>query len=217
MFANVAIFSYLCQTNYNKNVKDMNRYVLFFALILMTMVQNVSAQDLNATDVENSDCLSHTRAAGDNQEPTIVLTKDGSILSVQLLNYRSNCGTKDFNIMPGISDDGNGNPCSVSIDVVPVIPAEKDCWCPFNISFTIHNLELNVFYLKCWWYEGLVELTDGETLSLEYKHESAIYGISDIDYSSVAPMTIYDLQGRRLTDKPTKGIYIQNGKKVVIK
>lgn len=27
----------------------------------------------------------------------------------------------------------------------------------------------------------------------------------------------YDLQGRRLTDKPSKGVYIQNGKKVVIK
>ena len=27
----------------------------------------------------------------------------------------------------------------------------------------------------------------------------------------------FDLQGRRLNDKPSKGIYIQNGKKVVIK
>ena len=29
--------------------------------------------------------------------------------------------------------------------------------------------------------------------------------------------TVYDLQGRRLTSKPTKGIYIQNGRKVVVK
>ena len=28
---------------------------------------------------------------------------------------------------------------------------------------------------------------------------------------------LYDLQGRRLTAKPTKGIYIQNGKMVVVK
>jgi hypothetical protein len=28
---------------------------------------------------------------------------------------------------------------------------------------------------------------------------------------------IYDLQGRRLTQKPTKGVYIQDGKKVVVK
>ena len=31
------------------------------------------------------------------------------------------------------------------------------------------------------------------------------------------PTAIYDLQGQRLTDKPRKGVYIQNGKKVVIK
>ena len=29
--------------------------------------------------------------------------------------------------------------------------------------------------------------------------------------------TLYDLHGRRLTAKPTKGIYIQNGKKYVVK
>ena len=28
---------------------------------------------------------------------------------------------------------------------------------------------------------------------------------------------VYNLQGQRLTNKPSKGIYIQNGKKVVIK
>ena len=28
---------------------------------------------------------------------------------------------------------------------------------------------------------------------------------------------LYDLQGRRLNAQPTKGVYIQNGKKVVIK
>ena len=28
---------------------------------------------------------------------------------------------------------------------------------------------------------------------------------------------LFDLLGRRLTGKPTKGIYIQNGKKVVVK
>ena len=35
--------------------------------------------------------------------------------------------------------------------------------------------------------------------------------------SDVKVPSFYDLQGRRLTGKPTKGIYIQNGKKVVIK
>ena len=29
--------------------------------------------------------------------------------------------------------------------------------------------------------------------------------------------TLYDLQGRRLTSQPSKGVYIQSGKKVVVK
>jgi hypothetical protein len=28
---------------------------------------------------------------------------------------------------------------------------------------------------------------------------------------------VYDLQGRRLAQKPTKGVYIQDGKKVIVK
>ena len=35
--------------------------------------------------------------------------------------------------------------------------------------------------------------------------------------STLATSTLYNLQGQRLTDKPRKGVYIQNGKKVVIK
>ena len=31
------------------------------------------------------------------------------------------------------------------------------------------------------------------------------------------PSGIYDLQGRRLNGKPSKGVYIENGRKVVTK
>ena len=41
--------------------------------------------------------------------------------------------------------------------------------------------------------------------------------VSNINHitSNQATKTIYDLQGRRLSEKPAKGIYIQNGKKIV--
>lgn len=45
--------------------------------------------------------------------------------------------------------------------------------------------------------------------------ELAIRGITTT--TKDAPLDIYDLQGRRLSGQPTKGVYIQNGKKVVIK
>ena len=50
-------------------------------------------------------------------------------------------------------------------------------------------------------------------------HGSPITAIEDrinIDNSSKSSH-LYDLQGRRLSTQPTKGVYIQNGKKVVIK
>ena len=34
---------------------------------------------------------------------------------------------------------------------------------------------------------------------------------------SNSPIVPYDLQGRQLAQKPTKGVYIQDGKKVVVK
>ena len=41
-------------------------------------------------------------------------------------------------------------------------------------------------------------------------------GISQIDNGKSAIENYYDLQGRRV-DRPTKGLYIVNGKKVIIK
>lgn len=38
-----------------------------------------------------------------------------------------------------------------------------------------------------------------------------------IQHGNVKPCVIHDLQGRRLTGKPTKGVYIQNGRKVVVR
>ena len=42
-------------------------------------------------------------------------------------------------------------------------------------------------------------------------------GISDVNQNTGKELEHYDLQGRRLTDKPASGVYIENGRKVVIK
>lgn len=104
--------------------------------------------------------------------PTIILEKEGNILSVQVLNVESNCATSDFNVKSSVSEGSDGLPCTLSIKVAPVTGEElADCICHFNVSFTVHNLEQNVFYLDCWWYKGLVELKDGEPLVLEDVYE----------------------------------------------
>ncbi|MBO7139863.1 MAG: DUF3244 domain-containing protein [Prevotella sp.] len=130
--------------------------LLLFILMLSPML--ASAQTVS--DVKDNDC--HTETLGG--KPTIVLTKEGSTLSVQLLNYEENCCTDYFNVTSSISD-GND---SVSIIVAPDAEYICTCHCPFNVSFTVRDLEPNSFYLDCWWYKGLVELTEGQTYQATY-------------------------------------------------
>ncbi len=145
----------------------MKRTLLFLACVLASLT--MSAQDgLTVGDIQNSGCLSRTR--GENEPlPTIILTKEGSFLSVQLLNYESNCATSDFNVTPTVSGGSDGVPYSVNINVVPYLPGDEGmyCICPYNVSFTVRDVEANSFYLSCWWYEGEVTLEEGKPLVLE--------------------------------------------------
>ena len=148
-----------------------------FALIIVLLfgIKTIKAQEqeLSASEPISSGCLSHSRGAEIATSPTIKLTKEENILSVELLNYTSNCGTTGFEVENKIIDGNNENP-TVAINVTPVIPAYMDCTCPFNISYTVRDLEKNNFYLTCWWYEGQVELTEGEPLVLEYQTKDVV-------------------------------------------
>ena len=145
----------------------MKRTLLFLACVLTSLTMSAQG-DLTVGDIQNSGCLSRTR--GENEPlPTIILTKEGSFLSVQLLNYESNCATSDFNVTPTVSGGSDGVPYSVNINVVPYLPGDEamDCICPYNVSFTVRDVEANSFYLSCWWYEGEVTLEEGKPLVLE--------------------------------------------------
>ncbi len=138
---------------------------ILFLSILMLLPMLASAQTVS--DVQNSGCLNKTRGDESQSVPTIVLTKEGNILSVQLLNYEENCCAEDFNVTSSINSNSDSGSYWVSINI-DAGGRECDCICPFNVSFTVRDLEPNSFYLDCWWYEGLVELTEGEPLVLEH-------------------------------------------------
>ena len=146
----------------------MKKQLFLFILMFLSML--ASAQTVS--DVQNSGCLYGTRGEEPERQPMIVLTKEGNVLSVQLLNYESNCCTEDFYAIANIND---GSPCSVSVSVRPTVEYDCDCICPFNLSFTIRDLEPNIFYLDCWWYKGLVELTEGQTYQATYDGSSYSY------------------------------------------
>lgn len=68
-------------------------------------------------------------------------------------------------------------------------------------------------YIEVYW---IAYPNDGK--EMEVKLENNITSIEQPSFQlQNDTMFIYDLQGRRLSDKPSKGIFIQNGKKVVIK
>ena len=46
---------------------------------------------------------------------------------------------------------------------------------------------------------------------------NTVTGISETKTTATAPTRIYDLGGRLLVEEPSKGVFIKNGKKVVIK
>ena len=149
------------------------QYISLMILSTVIHVAEAQGQDLPISDTQNSGCLSMLQ--GDDEggrTSTIILEKEGNILSVQLLNYRSNCGTYDFTVNSSLSENTEGSSIFLSINVVPNVDYIARCMCPFNVSFTVHDLEPNTFYLECWWYKGLVELTEGEPLVLKDVYET---------------------------------------------
>ena len=149
----------------------MKRNLLFLLMALLPMVASADeTQDMTVSDVQNSGCVRGTQLRANENETkrTIVLTKEGTILTVQILGFVSNCATEGFDITPSMSGGSDGEPVSVSLGVKPIEPdVSAICECPFNVSFTLHGLEANSFNFSCWWYEGQVSLTEGEPLTLE--------------------------------------------------
>ena len=179
--------------------------------MLLTAAGNIlEAQDLTLSDIQKSGCQrgSQRRANGEAEETrTIILQKEGDILSVQLQGFVSNCATEGFDVTPGISGGTGGKPYSVTLDVEAIVPdLASICECPFNVSFTLHGLEANNFRFSCWWYDGQVSLTEGEPLTLESVTEHVTiddwYCIIDkVNYTAVIEGTNGEVKDLFIPDK----------------
>ena len=183
----------------------MKKIILLFLLCFVQIC--VYANELTLSDVQNSGCMRGTRARANEDEKsrTIILTKEGNILTVQLLGYEATCNIEDFIITPSVID---GSPCSVIIKV-EYIDNDEDCICPYNISFTIHELESSSFRFSCWWYNGLVNLTEGEPLVLEdIKEDISIDGmIYTLDKVALTAKLIRKETGESEVDIPSELSY----------
>ena len=129
--------------------------------------KDTQAEDVEVSDASNTGCLTRSDYDPSKAVGAIVLKKEGDIISCELRNYESVCGTSDFNVdMKNVA--GKGSVDSLLINVSPVLPEHlADCYCPYNISFTIRNIKSSSLYLKCWWFDGIVSFGQSNMITLE--------------------------------------------------
>ncbi len=153
----------------------MRKCTLFVLMLLFLFtkqnVLNAQTRSLSVSNIQNSGCINKSRAANSKNVQTIILNKEGDSIRVEIYNYVCNCGTRDFQIMADMIEGKEGSPNLLSVNIKPVVPAEIDCSCGFNIAYTLHGIEENRFCMTCWWFDSLVELKDGEPLVLEFIRE----------------------------------------------
>ena len=92
------------------------------------------------------------------------------------------------------------------------IEATEDCWIEGIGSLKYGIIGRREFYYDTWGW--LVKCTDGEEVL--YSSDSTV-GIPKTLMHKSTDNAAYDLQGRRLTTPPQRGVYVRDGRKVVSK
>jgi len=119
-------------------------------------------------DVTDSGCTDRTRAGSFN----LVMTKEGDVLTCEVQGIIANCGLDYFDVRPEYSKSAVG-PDTLFLTIMPVVSWEKDCTCPYNVTFTVRNVSEDSFFLNCWRYTGMVSFTESGENRLEFGSEKA--------------------------------------------
>lgn len=162
--------------------------------IIDTNDNNSSEEDgmPEMSDVRDSGCMNRTRDA-DLLGSTLVLTKEGDIISGEIQGFYCNCAVDYFDVDLDYSK-GKGTPDTLSIDIRPVIPTEMDCWCPYTIYFTVRDVRTDHFFLNCWLYTGMVSFRDYDQVVLEISKEKVeTDGSSYLLYSPGQQAMFYEM------------------------
>ena len=133
------------------------------------------------SDINDSGCTGKTRA---NSSLSLVLKKEGNIVTCEINGINANCGVDYFDIQPEYAI-GKNAPDSLFIDLTPVVPDEKDCVCPYNVSFTVRNISADSFFLSCWLYMGMVSFKESNQITLEFSYD--VVTIDGLEYYLYKP------------------------------
>lgn len=186
--------------------------------------------DLLLTNFTYTGCKGETRSQSPTEHFELTAVKDGGLM-IKHVDVLFNCGSDKFEAEASL--DGQ----NIFIKELSVIRAEylANCLCPFDLGYEIGPLEEGVTYtmtitstydfgidmeeygLTPDWNETTITFTYSPTLSGVFSSSTDMTPAETNPHSSAA---IYNLQGVKLDSnghQPSKGIYIQSGKKVVIK
>ena len=96
------------------------------------------------------------------------------------------------------------------------LPADLKGNVPYEYSYTfdISNNGLPIDKTKLEVIAVLIDTTTGQVVNCNKGHVTDADGISEVESSKLKVQGYYDLSGRRV-EKPWKGVYIENGKKVI--
>lgn len=125
--------------------------------------------------------------------------------------------TYDLAISAEAAEPVSGNRLSGTL-IATAVPAETRAYILVNDAtdgvgfYLMNNDDRTIGANKA--YLTLPASVDATSLSLK-SDDGTITGINGVEVSTGADAPVYDLQGRRLPQVPEKGIYIQNGKKIM--
>ena len=101
---------------------------------------------------------------------------------------------------------------------------ESGCWVEgvggakslFEPEGSVPTNHVGLHLVSCVWLDGMVfSGLDFQSPAVDYSAIGEV--VNDEAHSQTKPNATYDLQGRRVSGTPRPGIYIRNGRKVVVK
>ena len=125
--------------------------------------------------------------------------------------------------LPNFTDNADINSWNYEGCGIDISWAVDDNRQPVNLDFIDFVRVYTGLNQKCpqpeWWGETSTEFAGAEDIHLDASIEAiknALSGIQTVPYNSNKSLPFYDMQGRRVKEA-SKGIYIQNGKKLILK
>ena len=130
---------------------------------------------------------------------------DGATYTPYAINFYANDMAFDKHGRLWLAGEKGGLCCCVNGETT-FYPYQEETW-------NCLDIDGDIIYIGT--QNGVLKFENGEFIPFDIPDLTT--AIVPLPTSPRKSTDIYDLQGRRLSGQPTKGVYIQNGKKVVIK